>query len=177
VTAQVRKINVSETYQAYSIIENGRDILRRDGCSQWQDGNPDLNRIKKYIRQGQLFGVFIDDVLCLVGAIICGEIESSYKYLYSGEWQLYTSEYVTIHALAVKKGCEGHGLSNYFFDFVITMARNCEKHNIKSIRLDTHPDNMRMQHLIKKRGFVYCGIVYLDYLETNRKRLAFELVL
>lgn len=175
--ATVRKIKVSEIYDAYNIIENGREILKRDGCNQWQDGNPNLAKIKDYVSKGQLYGVFDDGVLCFVGAVICGEIESSYKHLYSGDWQLYTSDYITIHSVAVKKEYQGKGLYNYFFDFVTTEAKCCPNHSIKSIRIDTHSDNKRMQHIIEKRGFVYCGIVYLDFLKTNRKRSVYELVL
>lgn len=173
----VRKISVAETYDAYNIIEDGRRSLQKEGCSQWQDGNPNLSKIKQYISRGQLYGVFADGILCFVGAVICGEIESSYKHLYSGEWQIYTSEYITIHALAAKEGYTGMGLHNYFFDFVITEARICKNHTVKSIRIDTHPANERMKHILEKIGFVYCGIVYLDYLKTDRKRNVYELVI
>jgi len=175
--ARVKRIEVAETYDAYDIIENGREILKKDGCTQWQDGNPNLERIKDFIRKGQLYGVFADGILCFVGAVVCGETESSYKHLYSGSWQLYTSDYITLHSIAVKKGYEGRGLYNYFFDFVTAEARICKEYKVKSIRIDTHPNNKRMKHIIEKRGFVYCGIVYLDYLKTDRKRCVYELVL
>ena len=41
--------------------------------------------------------------------------------------------------------------------------------HVKSIRIDTHPDNIPMQGLIRKMGFTYCGDVTIE-----SRRLAFE---
>ena len=46
--------------------------------------------------------------------------------------------------------------------------------NIKSLKIDTHEDNIGMQSLIKKLGYTYCGIIYTNY---GDKRLAFEKVI
>ena len=40
------------------------------------------------------------------------------------------------------------------------------------LRIDTHGDNITMQHLVKKLGFVQCGTIYVE--EDNYPRLAFE---
>ena len=39
------------------------------------------------------------------------------------------------------------------------------------MRIDTHEENLGMQGLLKKLGYHYCGVIYL---ENNDKRLAFE---
>ena len=46
-----------------------------------------------------------------------------------------------------------------------------KQNNIKSMRIDTHEKNLGMQGLLKKLGYHYCGVIYL---ENNDKRLAFE---
>ena len=38
--------------------------------------------------------------------------------------------------------------------------------------MDTHGDNKVMQNLLKKNGFVYCGIIHVE--EDNDPRLAYE---
>ncbi|MDO5296769.1 MAG: hypothetical protein Q4F00_09075 [bacterium] len=40
------------------------------------------------------------------------------------------------------------------------------------LRIDTHGDNAAMQSLVKKLGFVYCGIIYVE--QDNDPRLAYE---
>ena len=39
------------------------------------------------------------------------------------------------------------------------------------LRIDTHEKNLVMQNLVKKTGFSYCGIIYVD---DGTKRLAYE---
>lgn len=38
--------------------------------------------------------------------------------------------------------------------------------------MDTHGDNVVMQHLLKKLVFIHCGTIYVR--EDNDPRLAFE---
>ena len=40
---------------------------------------------------------------------------------------------------------------------------------VKSIRIDTHPDNKIMQGLIRAMGYTYCGDVVIE-----SRRLAYE---
>ena len=40
------------------------------------------------------------------------------------------------------------------------------------LRIDTHGDNVVMQNLVKKLGFVHCGTIYVT--EDNDPRLAYE---
>lgn len=50
----------------------------------------------------------------------------------------------------------------------------CRNRKIKSIKVDTHRDNLSMQALLKKNNFKYCGIIFL---EDGAERIAFEKVL
>jgi RimJ/RimL family protein N-acetyltransferase len=43
---------------------------------------------------------------------------------------------------------------------------------VKSIRIDTHPDNRIMQGLIGRLGYTYCGDVVIE-----SRRLAYEKIL
>jgi len=173
---EVKKVNISEINQVFEIIENARAILKKDGCAQWQDGNPNIVKIRDQIINDNMYGVYKNGVLSLVGAIISGE-DPSYKNLYSGEWQLYTRRYLTVHSFAVKAGCEGQGLYNYFFEWLFLQAKRLTTEVVKSIRIDTHDKNERMKHIILKEGFIYCGIVYISDLKVDRKRNVYERVL
>ena len=58
---------------------------------------------------------------------------------------------------------EVHGI----FSTVIDYAGAHYSH----LRIDTHRDNRIMQHLIRKHGFTYCGIIWL---QDGTERLAYE---
>ena len=42
----------------------------------------------------------------------------------------------------------------------------------RHLRIDTHGDNIVMQNLVRKLGFIHCGTIYVE--EDNYPRLAFE---
>ena len=48
---------------------------------------------------------------------------------------------------------------------------SARKNNAASIRVDTHRDNLPMQRMLQKNGFIYCGIIYLA---DGKERFAFE---
>ena len=52
---------------------------------------------------------------------------------------------------------------NRIIDFV--------KDKTTHLRIDTHEDNLVMQHVLEKNGFTKCGIIYL---ESGDPRLAYE---
>ena len=45
---------------------------------------------------------------------------------------------------------------------------------INNIRIDTHKDNIPMQNMLKKNGFVYVGVIEL--ISIQESRLAFQAV-
>ena len=44
---------------------------------------------------------------------------------------------------------------------------------IFNFRVDTDADNKIMQHILKKNGFTYCGVIWFDHSE----KIAFEKLL
>jgi hypothetical protein len=60
------------------------------------------------------------------------------------------------------------GFSKHFMMAAEAMASEC----VKSIRIDTHPDNKIMQGLISRLGYTYCGDVVIE-----SRRLAYEKIL
>ena len=61
------------------------------------------------------------------------------------------------------------------FSSVLARAKDeASKLGIRNLRIDTHNDNLTMQHIVAKAGFSYCGIIRL---EDGDPRLAYQLVL
>ena len=89
------------------------------------------------------------------------DIEPTYAVIDDGSWQD-ESAYGVIHRIASDGTVRGAGT------FCIQWAYEQCGH----LRIDTHGDNTVMQNLLKKLGFVYCGIVHVP--EDNDPRLAYE---
>ena len=89
------------------------------------------------------------------------DIEPTYAEITDGKW-LDPGPYGVVHRIASDGSVRGVGA------FCIDWAyRQCGH-----LRIDTHGDNTVMQGLLKKLGFVPCGIIYVR--EDHDSRIAFE---
>jgi ribosomal protein S18 acetylase RimI-like enzyme len=97
--------------------------------------------------------------------------EPTYKII-DGEWKIKESEkYGVIHRLAIDKNHRKKGIASHLLNEFHLLL---DKQQIRSLKIDTHEDNHEMQCLVKKLGYVYCGIIFTEY---NAKRFAFEKVI
>ena len=94
-----------------------------------------------------------------VFAFILGE-DPTYHVIENGQW-LSDAPYGTIHAVASDGSI--HGLLTQVVTYCLQTIRH--------LRIDTHPDNLIMQHVITKNGFTKCGIIYVA---DGTPRLAYE---
>ena len=97
--------------------------------------------------------------ICGTFAFIIGD-DPTYRILEHGHW-LNQAPYGTIHRLASSGSVKG---------IFSTCLAWCLA-QIPNIRIDTHQDNLVMQHLLEKNGFHKCGIIYV---EDNSPRLAYQ---
>ena len=74
----------------------------------------------------------------------------TYSVIYDGQW-LDDSPYYVIHRIAVYE--PGHNAANKLFEWGFNQTR--------SIRIDTHKENVIMHHILKKEGFTHCGRIIL----------------
>ncbi len=87
--------------------------------------------------------------------------EPTYDTIYNGRWLDDTLPYHVIHRIASLPCC--HGIFNAIIQFCATHEPN--------LRIDTHRDNIIMQHCILSHGFTYCGIIHLA---SGSERLAYQ---
>ena len=78
-----------------------------------------------------------------------------------GQWVDDTLPYHVVHRIGSYPHI--HGIFSAIIDWCFTHDRN--------IRIDTHRDNLIMQHNLLKHGFTYCGIIYLL---SGSPRLAYQ---
>ena len=87
--------------------------------------------------------------------------EPTYYNIYGGRWLDDELPYHVIHRIASFP--DVHHIFSNIMDFCFSRETN--------IRIDTHKDNIIMQHNIAKHGFTYCGIIYLA---SGDERLAYQ---
>ncbi|PQJ81810.1 GNAT family N-acetyltransferase [Polaribacter glomeratus] len=153
------------------IIEDARAYLASQNIDQWQNGYPNAEQIENDILNGESFIVINDENKIMATSMFTTNKEPTYKII-EGNWIVEENEvYGVIHRMAIKKEFRKFGLATLLFDeFHLQLLEK----NIKSLKIDTHEDNIGMQSLIKKLGYKYCGIIYTNY---GDKRLAFEKVI
>lgn len=115
----------------------------------------DIARQRSYVcvEDGRLVGVFYYEE--------GDNVEPGYCRIEDGQWRG-GSRYGVVHRLASDGSVPGVG------SFCLNWAFARCGH----LRVDTHGDNVVMQGLLDKLGFVHCGTIYVE--EDNYPRLAYE---
>ncbi|MBR0072713.1 MAG: GNAT family N-acetyltransferase [Bacteroidales bacterium] len=145
-----------------SLLEMGRQTMRRNGNTFQWNGYPTENQILADIADGNSYLICHNNTPVATFAMIIGE-EPTYQRIYNGKWLNDTLPYATIHRLAGTP--QYRGLGKMCFDWVWQ--------NIHNIRIDTHRRNAILRHLAETNGFSYCGIIHLA---NGDERMAFQKV-
>ena len=166
---QFKKALETDIKNIMHIIEQAQSYFKEQGINQWQDNYPNFETIKNDVNNGESY-VLLKENNIVATAAVSFDGEKTYDTIYDGEW-LSSSEFAVIHRVAVDNGYKGLGLAS---EIIKNVEKLCLNNGIYSIKIDTHEENMSMQNLLKKNGFKYCGIIYL---ENKSKRIAFEKIL
>lgn len=110
--------------------------------------------------------VFIDDGV-IVG-YVCIIIGDEPAYHAIDGTRKTNLPYAVVHRIAFSESSRGKGLSRTAFSLIRIY---CMQRDVHSIRVDTQAENKPMQHILKREGFEYCGLVTFD----GGPKLAFEL--
>lgn len=137
------------------ILRSGRAFQRQQGFTQWTDDFPDPAVIAEDIQRGSGFLLLKDGVVAGYQYISL-DGDPAYPYM-EGAWQK-EGRYGVVHRIAFASQFRGQGLSRRAFEII---GQYCAERGAESLRIDTHPDNKRMQHVLEKAGFSYRGIVML----------------
>ena len=161
-----RKSTKSDVSKIMEIVKQAQEYFKSQGIDQWQNNYPNDEVINNDINNGESY-VMLDGDDIVATTVISFAKEKSYENILDGKW-ITNGDYVVIHRIAVENTHKGKRLSHKIIKYTEEV---CKQNNIHSIKVDTHEDNILMQSLLKKNGFEYCGIVYL---EDGGKRVAFE---
>ncbi|MGI6816184.1 GNAT family N-acetyltransferase [Bacteroides sp. KG123] len=158
----IRRTRSEEADVLTDVFGKAKRIMRESGnMRQWTGNYPSKEIIVADIENGNSY-VCTDNAGEIIGtfAFIRGN-EPTYTHIHEGEWVDNTSPYGVIHRLASTGACKGvaHACLQWCYE------------QMPNLRADTHRDNHILQHILKKHGFRYCGIIYLA---NGDERLAFQ---
>lgn len=146
------------------ILDSGRAFQRRQGFTQWLDGYPAKSDVLRDIETKGAYLLTVDGTPA--GYVYIGfDGDPSYPAI-EGNWH-YDEPYGVMHRVAISENFRGMGLSEVLFRLAAEQVRS---HGFYNLRIDTHEDNKRMQHILTKNGFIYCGTV----LQNGSPRLAYD---
>lgn len=129
--------------------------------TQWAEGYPSKELMLEDINKEAAY-VGVNDEQEIVGALsVFTEPDPTYFEI-EGEW-LNDDHYTTIHRIATN-GKE-KGVGQYLINWV--------QENYNNVRIDTHIANEPMKHVVKKLGFEYTGVIYV---ENGDARNAYQFV-
>ena len=160
---QIRPATTSDITDVWKILQQAIARRREDGSTQWQDGYPNQEIVRKDIAEKHGY-VFIHDEKIAGYAAVFFDLEPEYEELKTWENQ---PPYAVIHRVAVGSDFLKRGIATEIFRLIENLV--IEK-GIKSIRVDTIFDNTGMLRIFEKFNYTYRGEVYF----RGNARKAFE---
>lgn len=162
---EIRHASEKDLHAIMELYQYARQFMKEHGNpNQWGPTNwPPKELIQSDIANGSCY-------VCISKGQIAGtfffcqgkDIEPAYRVIEDGAW-LDDSPYGVVHRIA------GNGTEKGIGSFCLKWAF---QQSGGHLRIDTHGDNIVMQNLLKKRGFVHCGTIYVE--EDSCPRLAYE---
>ena len=167
----IRLSKIEDIPNIMAIIDDAKAYLASQNIDQWQNSYPNSKQVKNDILKNESYVVVNDEDQIIATSMFTTNSEPTYKII-DGNWIIDETEvYGVIHRMAIKKEFRKLGLATFLYD---EFHQQLKDKKVKSLKIDTHEENIGMQSLIKKLGYTYCGIIYTNY---NAKRLAFEKVI
>ena len=154
----------SDLLRMLAVYERARAYMASLGNPhQWGDsGYPSVSLLREDIARGVSY-VVVDQCDEVVATFVFVEGEDPTYIIIEGAW-LNEEPYGVIHRLA-SSGRE-RGIARFVFDWCSQRSRN--------LRVDTHAQNLVMQHLFLSLGFVLCGTIFLP---DGSPRLAYQRII
>lgn len=161
----IRKSNLNDLGRIMKIYEYARKFMAEHGNpNQWGPTNwPPEDLIREDIRVGKSY-VCVTDEGDVIGTFFYDfghDIEPTYRIIEEGSWAD-DSNFGVVHRVA------GDGSQRGIGSFCVNWAFSQCGH----LKIDTHPDNIVMQSMLTKLGFVKKGIIHV--VEDPYPRYAYE---
>ena len=159
---EIRKTKPEELNILIRMYENARIFMASHGKPlQWGNTYPEPQILMDDISSGNSY-VCVEHDKIIATFYYKEGIDDTYVRIYEGQW-LNEAPYGVVHRITSDGTIRGAA------SFCLNWAFN----KCGNLKIDTHRDNIVMQHLLDKNGFKYCGVVYL---ENGSERIAYQKV-
>ncbi|WP_299108995.1 GNAT family N-acetyltransferase [uncultured Tenacibaculum sp.] len=167
----IRKSITNDLQRLMEIFHYAQRFLASLNIDQWQDGYPNEAQILNDIQNNESYVVENNEDEIIATYMLTTSNEPTYNEI-DGNWITSTDAiYGVVHRIAVGENCTQKGMGTTLISYC---EEQLKQQNIASMRIDTHPDNLGMQHILKKLKYTYCGIIKV---RNGATRLAFEKLL
>ncbi|USS84580.1 GNAT family N-acetyltransferase [Fructilactobacillus ixorae] len=168
----VRKATEKDLPAISDIINAGRGFLKEQGINQWQGAYPTNDDIKRDIDNGIAYVIDVNGDVAGSATLHLG-IDPDYLKMEEGEWKNGSeAHYSAIHRVSVSHNYRGQGLAYKLISGMLTISALL---GFKDVRIDTHPKNEGMQHIILNSGFTKRGVIQTKMEEDDRFAYQIEL--
>ena len=163
----IRKTTPADIETLMNIFAHARAFMTEHGNpTQWASRNwpprelilQDMEQGKSYVceEDGRVVGTFFFDS--------GKDIEPTYSRIEGGSWSA-DRPYGVIHRIASDGTVRGVG--KFCIDWALEKCGY--------LRIDTHSDNTVLRSLLEKKGFRYCGIIYVR--NGTSPRMAYDRII
>lgn len=157
---KIRKSTFADLDRILELYKNARAFMAANGNpTQWGTTNPPQNVIENDISTGHSYVCEANNNIIATFFFDNCE-EPDYATIYDGQW-LNDAPYGVVHRITSDGTIKGTA------SFCLQWAYE----QCKNLKIDTHRNNHIMQHLLKKNGFSYCGVIYI---KDGTERIAFQ---
>lgn len=159
----LRELIREAVFDDLEVIASLAKVVRSDmvskGLNQWVGDYPNIDNFRSDLEKGGLF-VFIEEEKIVGSCSILKENDIAYKeVVWNGKNAL------VIHRILIDPRYQGKGFGKEMINFAFKKTVN---EGYDSLKIDTHPDNIKMQKMLKSLSFDFRG--YL----ASINRLAYE---
>lgn len=166
----IRKAVLKDLDEVMNIYAEARQYMKEQGNpEQWGDDYPAKALIESDINAGKCYVCENDG--CIGAAFYFAvENDKAYDVIEDGAWRN-DRAYGVVHRIAVGRNMHNQGIAGKCIAYAV---KECKKHNIYDLRMDTHKDNIPMQRFLEKQDFRKCGRVYM---EDGSERIAYHKII
>ncbi len=125
-----------------------RENMQLNGLMQWVDDYPGYQHFLNDLNRKGLY-IFKDDNRIVASMSLLEENDPPYNEV---DWE--SDQAMVIHRIFVDPSYQKKGIAKKLFQFAIDLAKIS---GFNAIKIDTHPDNVKMQTLLRSMNFIYRG--------------------
>lgn len=183
----IRRACADEAAAVLDVIEDGRRAIAELGIAQWQNGYPDLTAVERDIAVGACWvaAAGAEAECALLGTCaVCLERDVDYaaagaagvRWLTRDDTGRVEPPYVAVHRCAVAAGDGRRGVMSALLLAAVRLARTEGR---RSVRMDTHPGNVRMRGFLERHGFTELAAFHMvgHPVPDDDVRIAYEKLL